>query len=141
MREGSSNTSDLAHSTGWKCTCNFRIQSLEELPEPQKLPSLFRSTLQMNCCLPGFSAAWVASEWTVRPPLWCLTSFASPASTANHWQASDIDGLFILSLSPAWASVRAIMERQFNADQINCICQMGLKHFTGSFPCRHSGVW
>lgn len=60
LREGPINTSDLAHSLAWKCTHNSKIQGLEELAQPQNLPSLFRSgqrhrnSLQTNCCLPGF---------------------------------------------------------------------------------------
>ena len=83
---GSQHYLDLAHSLGWKCTRNFKIQGLEEMAQPQNLPSLFRSgqrhrsTLQINCCLPGFSAACVASEWTVGPPLWWLAGFASPVT-------------------------------------------------------------
>lgn len=144
-REDPVNPSGLARSLSWKCTTSLKIQGLEGLEQPQNLTSLIRSvqwhrnTLKMNFCLPRFSAAWVASEWTVWPPCWCLDGFASPTSTANHWQGNDINSLSILFLCPAWAFVHVFMERQFNADQINCICRMDLKHSTGSFSCRHCG--
>lgn len=61
-------------------------------------------------------------------PVWGLDSCESTLRRAHHWQRSDTDSLFIPPPSPsAWLSVWTIRKRQFNAEGINCICQMGWK--------------